>query len=271
MAIFFLTLISFGCNPELFSTEQQVTFILPDSPSPTLLYWEVQITTPFCTHTFTTSEQFNFTMQKNQPCSVLATPVTALKNGSPTAFYKPAGTIYPYTFLPADNTQKLTWEEGFCASVMNKLILNGTQNRIKPEQINSYLLSYNWAKMIETVFSKTEESFLEIQTNPLKPFYNPWLIDETRLMENLANLSFSSTYLDTSYLFTANSQSFPDQAESSYVPQNLVYKQNGYLTLRKNQQELLLCGNEYGACVCGSSAKNMSLQLIYMPIIKEAL
>lgn len=272
LALIIFSLQFISCSSPLFSSTEQVTFILPDSLSPSLLYWKIVTTTSSSTESFTTTET-SFTMEvtKNSPCSILAYPVTNLASQNPVSFYKPAGTIYPYDLQTETHCQKLSWENGFSASCMNRLIANGIEQKLSSSQIKEFISRFNWKKMMETITEKSQSNMNNILQETEVKFYNPWQIDSTKLLENLSNRNFSSSYLEITNQFVINTDSIYPVLESTYVPQNFIMNTNHTLTLKKDTPELLLYDNYYGAYICGSTAKNISLQLIYMPIVKEAL
>jgi len=285
LAIIFLTLSGSGCKAPFLTTTDTVTFFLPDPPrSAPLLYWEIQIRSPspaVSQSLKTTSNQITILVQKNQPVCIMAQPVTILENGNTAFFFKPAGTIYPYDYALENCSQTLTWEGGYAAFLFNQLLNNGENTGFSESQLNSFISSFNWQKLLQTIITKSKTNIEAIEKNPETKFYNPWHIDSTRLLDNLSSHSFSANYLNTTYLFNYSLEklmgleegdnSVTDQIISSYEPQNKAAQITHTLTLKKNTPELLLYMNQYGLYAEPQSAKNISLQMIYMPIIKEAL
>ena len=269
LALLFLWPAIAGCKFSSFSTTEKVTFYLPQLPPSGCTYWQISASCPWEVQTFTTTaSSFQLQLSKNQPVSVLAQPITKLANNSKLQFFKPAGTIYPYDFDSDSSCQTLSWENGFSADIMNRLIANGLENQLPPEQINTYISSFNWKKLMETISINQQKNLEELELNLTDNFYNPWQLDSTRLLENLSTQSFSSTYLTPTNLYTVTLD-FP--LTSSYIPMNHYLEGNHPLTLKKNEPELFLYQENYGVLITGSSGKNISLQWIYVPIIKEAL
>lgn len=221
------------CSCELFAKDETVEFELPQWPEylPELEGWKVQGVRvgPDKTH-------ISLRLPKNQPCCIIATPVTQNQ------FFKPAGTIYPYS-------QKITWSGGYAAHLFT---------------INPDSGQFNWEKCLETLEQKQESS------------YNPWLLDSQEILEGIEYQDFTATKLR----LTGTLQIPLDfVVYSSYVPENQAADQeNCVVTVKKGIPELFVlrqssgsAGFEVGIIISAASAKNISLDLISMPIIKEGL
>lgn len=272
LALIFLTRLFLGCKSEFFSSSENVTFCLPVLPCQTVQYWEIKTCNGFVTQSFTTTaSSFTLELKKNQPFSIQAYPITQLQNMNLVSFYKPAGTVYPFDFDPTSKSQSLTWEGGYAANIFNIIASSCQVQGYSQSEAQSFLSRFNWTKLMKLLEQQTLQSFEDIQKSPSARFYNPWLLDSTKILENLSAHTFSSTCLDNVNLFTVSSQNIAESIQSSYVPQNYVINTAGYITLKKNTPQLLLEDNFIGIYVSGTTAKNLSLQWIYMPIIKEEL
>ena len=182
----------------------------------------------------------SFRLPRNKPVCIIATPVTQ------TNFFKPAGTIYPYS-------QKITWTGGYAAYLFT----------ILPESEQ-----FNWEKCLETLEQKQET------------FYNPWLLNTQDILEGIAYQDFTATKLRLS-----GTLQIPLEfgVYSSYVPENQEFgPENCVVTVKKGVPELFALRQssalrhgsgttEYGLIICATSAKNISLDLVSMPIFKEGL
>lgn len=150
-------------------------------------------------------------------------------------FFKQAGTIYPYS-------QKITWSGGYAAYLFK--IIPGDEQ-------------FNWEKLLET----------------LEGCENPWLLDSQKVLEGIAYNSFSAGRLKIT-----NSLCIPLDFDvfSSYVPENHTIQAAGTVTVIKNQPELFALRRGsgtpfYAVIISAASAKNISLDLVSLPIIKEGL
>ena len=233
------------CSCELFSKDETVEFELPQWPDylPQLQGWEVtcsgaalrQAQGPRVLSKGPDAKTITLRLDKNVPCCITATPITEVP------FFKPAGTIYPYS-------QKITWSGGYAAYLF----------KIIPESEQ-----FNWEKLLET----------------LEGCENPWLLDSQKVLEGIAYNSFSAGKLKIT-----NSLCIPLDFDvfSSYVPENHTIQATGTVTVIKNQPELFalrrgsgtpdFAGTPfYAVIISAASAKNISLDLVSLPIIKEGL
>ena len=233
------------CSCELFAEEETVDFELPQWPDylPELQGWEVtcsgaalrQAQGPRVLSKGPDAKTITLRLDKNVPCCITVTPITEVP------FFKQAGTIYPYS-------QKITWSGGYAAYLF----------KIIPESEQ-----FNWEKLLET----------------LEGCENPWLLDSQKVLEGIAYNSFSAGKLKIT-----NSLRIPLDFDvfSSYVPENQVIQETGTVTVIKNQPELFALRRGsgtsdfagipfYAVIISASSAKNISLDLVSMPIIKEEL
>ena len=107
-------------------------------------------------------------------------------------------------------------------------------------------------------------------------FYNPWLLDSQELLEGIAFRNFSATKLKLS-----GTLKIPLDFEvfSSYVPENDFFKQNfqknnqAFVTVAIKRPEIFLLDSmaKYGLLISASSAKNISLEFISLPIYIEEI
>ena len=104
------------------------------------------------------------------------------------------------------------------------------------------------------------------------PFYNPWLLDSQAILEGIIFKNFTATKLKA-----GKRVCLPLEFEvfSSYVPENdyLRAKEGQGITLSLNNPQLFALREpeDFGLIICASSAKNIWLDLISMPIFKEDL
>ena len=235
----------------LFAADETVEFELPQWPEylPELEGWSVQVTLrePQGPQGIGVAEaleappdkrHISFKIPKNQPCCIIATPITQNQ------FFKPAGTIYPYS-------QKITWSGGYSAQLYT----------IIPD-----CEQFNWEKLLETLEQKQTEDF-----------YNPWLLDTQQVLEGIAYRNFTATKLRLSKIICVP---LDFEVFSSYVPENEYFQQKNQtcVTVKIGQPELFALRQssgtedlEYGIIISATSTKNISLEVISMPIFKEDL
>ena len=223
------------------------------------LTWQIEIfSADFSDSFYTTENTVKCNVKKNVPFGILATPIITFSNNNKSLlFYKPAGKIYPYSDF------SLSWEEGFCASLMKQLILNGKENCLDSAYIEKFLSSFNWKKLTETIHSKTEE---KANNNS---FFNPWQIDCTSLLDELSYGQFSATLLNPKSVYHIE---IPKPLEtnkkilSSYVPENIFINKSKKLTVQKDCLNSYLIDDNFLALVSYSSAKKISVTKVSLPI-----
>ena len=256
-----------------FAGQEEVTFELPLWPDylPQLQLWRVELlqaedpplsdqSQSSLTTLSPQAKNVSFKVQKNRPAALLIYPQTG------TQFFKPAGTIYPYS-------KDLTWSGGYAVQLYKRILTSARQSGQTPQFIMDYISSFNWEKLLQTLEEKEAESF-----NPEEEtcFYNPWLLDSQELLDGIAYRNFSATKLKLS-----DTIKIPLDFEvfSSYVPENAFIKE---ASLQKNQPcvsvktkepalFLLDPGVKYGLLISASSAKNISLEFISLPIYIEEI
>ena len=269
---------------QMISEDEKVVFTLPDWPDylPELEGWRVQVFTSTAlpiavpepvegqgpqVDVSSDAKIISLYLNKNRPCCIIASPITQ------NHFFKAAGTIYPYS-------QEITWSGGYAASLF--------------KTSRDYDSSFNWEKLLQTLEEKQAAVFTQMENQDLEegeleqlPFYNPWLLDSQEILEGIAYHSFSANKLKTSQTFCIELE-IP--VFSSYVPENEFFCINNqpYVTVKIGQPELFAL--RYGALralrqaqeppqgpqtlaiiISASSAKNISLEFISMPIYIEEI
>ena len=237
----------------LFSADETVEFELPQWPEylPQLEGWCVQ-----GARVGPRERHISLRLPKNQPCCIIATPITQNQ------FFKPAGTIYPYS-------QKITWSGGYAAQLYS----------IIPD-----CEQFNWEKLLETLEQKQNDALTQQEQSEQtpEPFYNPWLLDTQQVLEGIAYRNFTATKLRLSKTICVP---LDFEVFSSYVPENEFFKQKNQtcVTVKKGQPELFALkyavpepveGQEpqiLAIIISATSTKNISLEVISMPIFKEDL
>jgi len=276
IAVFLCLFVS--CSQNL-STEI-ITVSLPEYPPktentqayPELSRWYIQVQSQnFSQHFYTKQNQFSLEVNKNQPLSITATPITFIQNdeipNQENLFFHPAGAIYPMNW--ENQIINLTWNQGFSASLMETLFLSTTETGVTTEHMNQFLSSFNWKKLQDSIDEKVSQSY-DSQT-----FYNPWQIDRERLLENLSCAIFSADYLKTKNLLTIQinqlklTESSSRSLISSFIPENQFIQDQGILTVQKNQTSTYLINQKYAARITASSAKKVLLDLLYLPIFND--
>lgn len=230
------------CSCQFFIPEETVVFELPEWPEylPELEKWCVNLSVA-AEPVEVSPDQKTISLQlpKNRPCCITATPVTQ------TQFFKSAGTIYPYS-------KSITWSGGYAVRLYNTAVKDS---------------SFNWEKLLTTLEEKQQE---------LESFYNPWLLDTQEVLEGIAYHSFSATKLKLTQTVCVE---LDFEVFSSYVPENEFMRsaEMPYVTVKKDVPQLFAlrldsgtAESAYGLLISASSAKNISLEFISMPIyIKE--
>ena len=249
------------CSCSFMTKEEIVDFELPEWPEylPELKGWKIQV---FYSEALRQAQGpqgsqisgvaealeappdkkiISFHLQKNRPCSIIARPIT--QNN----FFKSAGTIYPYS-------KSISWSGGYTASLY--------------KTAGQAAANFNWEKLMQTL----EEKALDEEA-----FYNPWLLETQEILEGIAYHNFTATKLKQSQTFCLELD-FP--VFSSYVPENVFMHtaERSYVTVKKDVPEVFaLCqcsgtGDlEYALLISASSAKNISLEFISMPIYIEEI
>lgn len=266
----------FACANPLVSDKEDINISLPSWPPenspdyPDLSRWKITVASSEEIYSFyiypkNTSEKkeisLAFSVKRNEPFCISAKPVTVCGQNEESAYFYPAGFLYPYnTDFSGRLVEEASWDQGFLADVMCKIISSKKETGISSERLNAFLKSFNWKKAEETIESKYSED-------------NPWLIDTTNLLENLCYGNFKSSFFNVTGTYTYNlSTIFPNEEIkylSPFIPENEKLSANPQIKLKKNTPTLLSDGKTKAAIICCTSAKKMSLEFIYMPIYIE--
>lgn len=281
--IFFLyslfLVITTSCSQIFISDEEIITIPLPQWPSanseskyPELSRWLLKCgSSTFFSSQYLSpqTKMISFTVKKNQPFCATLLPITKLSQNENTfevSYFHSAGYIYPYK----NSIQGFTWEQGYLADIMLKIIKSKDETGLTNENINTFLSSFNWKKAQETIENKINEKDNE-------KFYNPWLIETSTLLENLSYGYFKSTYLNNTSCYSINVQTlFPDTNCSNhffplspFIPENKKLIETNQITIKKNIPTLLSDGKTGGALITIHSIKNISKEIVIMPIYIE--
>ncbi len=237
----------------------------------------------------------NLEVAKNKPLSITATPITLNKNNQPVEFFKCAGAIYPQNFEVLKNKGKfwqgnkgnvqMTWENGFSAQLMQTLYDSAAQSSYDEQIIQDFIAGFNWKKLQQYIqgqidsFEENMQAEMNIQTNEntqatsLPMFYNPWLLDMQTVLEKIAMQGFTATALNlkSSFQISLKDKLHRDNSEliavmSSFVPENQIIQKYGTISLAKDKASLFSLDNLYGVIFTGTSAKNVSIEYVFLPI-----
>ncbi len=253
------------CSCQIISSDELVEFELPEWPEylPELKGWRVEVFYDWALRqaqgpqieTPPDTKIISFHLNKNRPCCITATPITQTK------FFKSAGTIYPYS-------NSIIWSGGYAAYLFNTAMNALSQNGYDNAFIQEYASSFNWEKLLQTLEEKQQDQ---------ETFYNPWLLDTQEVLEGIAYHSFTATKLKLSQTICVE---LDFEFFSSYVPENEFLHQNDqpYVTVKKDVPEVFALRFDAGApesfyalLISASSAKNISLEFISMPIYIEEI
>lgn len=269
VVIFTLAALISGCS--LFDSnadEESVSISLPDWPPqsqtetavqleyPPLSRWKITIAKNDGTSVFYADPETSLenTIQKNCPFSIQAQPITLLKNGCECIYFHPAGFIYP-----SSSQNKVSWEQGFAAFLMEGLYKNCRQNGISQGQAARYVSTFNWQKVISIIQEKS----------------NPWLCDSGLIIKNLSEETFRASLLTPASCYQISTQKIYEQTGlcvlSPYIPENQKITQTGQITIKKDFPILLSDIKEFGIFLTYLSAKNIHMEYIYIPIYKEEI
>lgn len=257
---------------------EEVVVELPDWPPndqikdkyPLLDKWQIEINSYLTEKRFfTRKDSFIIRTYKNQPVSILASPITILSNNSKCQFFYPAGTLYPYEW---DNScLKLCFELGFSVNLMKCLFLSPVLVGINPEEINNFLKTFNWKKFNSIIQEKIQNSILDFsQDSNSAIFYNPWQIDKKTLLENLSSSKFTQSLIKQKNVENLPLENLElpslNSIFSPFIPENQILYQYQLFALKKEEDQILMLDNEFADIVNTSSVKKVSHHLIYMPI-----
>ena len=275
-----LAFLFLSCQNSLISEEEKVEFILPvwEELLPKLSRWKISAASADFEKDFFLDggeKAFLFTVNRNEPFCLTAGPLTLLSDGSEVNFFKPAGALYPY-FAEGDASSLhcvLTWEAGFTAEAMQKIISSKKETGLSSDAVKTFLMQFNWKKLQEKINQNIAASILSFESDSKTKFYNPWQLDSFTLLDNLSFAIFDSKYLNNSYIFTVELEllRIPQDKTllSSFLPENQILQKYRYLTLKKKTPQIYMMDNTYALTLSASSAKKVSADLTYMPILIE--
>ncbi|MBP3741979.1 MAG: hypothetical protein J6J00_03240 [Treponema sp.] len=230
-------------------------------PYPELSRWLIQIenTGSSTCQAFSTNESFiSITLDKNAPAAITATPLTTSTLGE-SAFFMPAGLIYPA------EKEQLTWEGGFMASLLQKLIKSREETGMSHENVKTFLSTFNWKKAQESISQKVNKA-LEVTEDSSSSFYNPWLLDSSSILENISLGDFKASLLNNSECFTFSTQNIFQPILSAFIPENAFIASQNSVLLKKNCPSLFYSTQDCGIIIEGSSEKNISVSICKLPI-----
>lgn len=273
LALFFL----FSCR--LFDEDNSthtISISLPQWPPdseadyPSLSRWKITLARNTGTESFfiaaSSDASIEVATQKNCPFSVQAAPVTLLQNGGECLYFHPAGCLYPST--NDSDSLAASWEGGYTALILQKLYENCAKNGASPAQAARFVSSFNWEKASTLVSTKIEESYGD-------KFYNPWLCDTARLLQNLSDESFRASLLQPSSCYSYSTDELYSRTGlsvlSPFIPENKNISAVHKITLKKDYSVLLSDAKEFGLFITYKSAKNVLIGYIYIPIFKGDL
>ncbi len=238
--------------------EQELKIALPQWPQnyPALSRWRIEVVSAENQERFYTSaSEIKVSTKKNRPFCITAQPLTLLEDGNECAYFKPAGHLY------TTSGNSLSWEEGFLAFIMNKFFSYGMTEGLSPVDIEYLISTFNWKKAQETINKKLNtDSTL---------YYNPWLLSETKLLEGISSRSFKTSLLNNSVCAPLPAAELPQNFLSSFIPENFTLKQKNQFTVSKNSPIIIGDVKQYAYFVPYKSAKNISLEPVFLPIYIE--
>ena len=132
----------------------------------------------------------------------------------------------------------------------------------------TYITSFNWKKLVTTIQSKTT---IDPNVEATEVFYNPWHTDLSAIKQGIAYKDFSATLLNQKNCFSVVLQDYGtnESVLSSYIPENEMIHNFSQFSLKKNEENYFSVNNQYQMIIRGSSAKNLSIEYIFLPIIIE--
>lgn len=231
---------------------------------PPLSRWKVIITD--CHNSFTYYTQasaIELTVQKNYPLCIQAFPITLLDNGSECLYFYPAGFIYP----SEEKDKTLSWAQGYPAHIMNELYKCCKNSDTTVSATARFISTFNWEKAVSYIDEKITKSISSAK------FYNPWLCDMTRIMQNLSDQNFMTSLLSPSSCYALSTDFIFEQKGihvlSPFIPENQGIELNHQITVKKGNPVILSDLHKIGVFVNFESAKNVLIEYIYIPIYNE--
>ncbi len=163
-----------------------------------------------------------------------------------------------------------TWEQGFLSEILRRAISSKNETGVSDSRLADFLSSFNWQKAQKTIREKLENSL----ENETEACFNPWQIDSSHLLDNLCYGNFKISYLNVTECQTyLLSELFDDDflPISPFIPENQVLYEKGKIKIKKNTAVLIGDGHKNAFVFYCKSAKNISRDIIYMPIYRERL
>ena len=262
-------------------SKENVSFILPAWPPaygeqslyPELTGWLITTNEVRNQPVEASIQEIELTVNKNKPFYVIAQPVTKSTQGQ-NCFFHCAGGIYPYSYERSGKTGtvNIIWEQGFSAYLMDSMFLVAAnfyaQNESQKSACETYITSFNWKKLVTTIQSKTT---IDPNVEAQEVFYNPWHTDLSAIKQGIAYKDFSATLLNQKNCFSVVLQDYGtnESVLSPYIPENEMIHNFSQFSLKKNEENYFSVNNQYQMIIRGSSAKNLSIEYIFLPIIIE--
>ena len=255
-----------------FCKETMITLELPVWPPsengsgsllyPELVNWIVEVHTASFTGKYECArgEKICLKVLKNETLSVTATPVCLDAKGRKVCFFKCAGLILPYYKFSESST--LLWFNGFSAHLMQSLFRNGKQLGYDSDELRNYISRFNWNKLEASIDSNLKKC-LEDQG-----FYNPWLLDQTEVLNGIAYGSFKANLLNMKNVLKVDTGQ-NNEILSSYVPENENIKKNAQILIKKSEVNVFSDYNLNGIMIKGDSVQKLTLEYISLPLYIE--
>lgn len=261
-----------GCSHAFFlNTEETIILDLPVWPPeddynnqfPELSRWFVKTSCADSKSSFYLSPStatISFSIKKNEPFCATFLPITKLPLSSncELSYFYPAGIIYPYC-------KNISWSQGYLASCMEKIFSSKMETGVSDSHINSFISQFNWKKAQDLIDNKIDASYEQDEI-----FYNPWLLDTSRLLENLCYNNFKASLLNITGCYTyPRNTLFPEsniEPLLPFIPENSYFKAKQKITIIKDKPTLISDGKIYGTIIRAQSAKKVSKEIVYLPI-----
>lgn len=270
--------------------EETVTFVLPEWPPdfgnaalyPEIKNWKIVAKNHSVEQIDNNVRSVDFTVEKNKPFYVIALPCTKIDENYGTTFFYGAGGVYPYSVISENGNRivAVTWEQGFSASIMDKIYTSAC-SAYSFEECDSYLVKFNWKKLIDSVQNKIDDSFEAFSESKNTNeeirklvFYNPWKLESQDLIKGITENAFSATLLNQKNCFSVigtTENHLGNEFLSRFIPENQIINDYSSFSLKKNEENSFSVYNLYQTIIRGSSAKNLSIEYIFLPIDKEEL
>ena len=207
---------------------------------------------------FTNEKSFTLNIEKNVPAAITARPVT-ISGGKESTFFKAAGMIYP------ERKIYLTWEGGFLAEIMQRLMQSRRETGLTDAHIKDFLASFNWKKAQDMIDAKITKALAEESGT----FYNPWLTDASEIPAKISFGHFKTEDLNNKNCMTLNTDFFEEKILSSFVLENNFIAEKNKVLIKKDVLNLFYSPQDYGIILEGSSEKNLSVRPCNLPIYLE--